>query len=601
MSTTFVTGLFYNKLQPSHSNVEKNRDLYFQQFKLLADTEIPICVYTDTNYYKSLAGIVKNYRNVRIERIYSSVEEELETFRLCKEYEGELTLPDCRNHEKDNAFYMTLMNAKIELVYDATQKNPFKTRHFAWIDFGIFKMIHNPVFCQNKLKILSKSHYEDEFLCFPGFADKSPENMGGKRSEGSAGMVDTSFLNEIKWRFLGSFFIGDLQSITKFYRLSRHCLKEIYTLHKKIIWEVNVWDYIENNYPWDIVWYKANHDDTILDVPACIYSKCLVRSPNTKRQSLIHRKIDDILANDNSQCFFNSSSVSYCEKYRETEPEPEHYINIRCVNYHILNDGIYSISHPDGRIISRNLFCKIKLVDEADKETELFKIEDVVEILPPPIEEKNKYRMSLGMEDVRIYPTKNGIGFISTSMNYTDSCGTQMFMGEYKDEQMVNVCRLNKSDSPRTWEKNWIPLPNGRIVYEWGPYFTVGKLNATDIDVCDFETVQNIDTSNDSMLRKCKGSTLFVPLGCGRFLGVVHFNEGDAPRKYFHCLVELVYVEETGNYHVVKHSESFYFSSLGIEYCLGFRIWKNQYHFWVSKYDREPYLLCVPMENIVFI
>lgn len=597
MSLTFVTGLFHNESHPS--NIKDDKSKYMQNFKHLADTGIPICVYTDKYYCKELTDMANNYMNIQTVKVCAS---ELETFRICEEGEGDgesTILPAYRNTIKDNKFYITLMNAKIELVHDAIQKNPFHTRNFAWIDFGIFKMVQNTALGQNKLTILSKCHFQDKFICFPGCWKKStPSN---------ASSTDSYFLDNIVWRFCGSFFIGDSQSLTDFYEMNRQGLKEILTLHKKLVWEVNVWDYIERTMEWNPTWYKADNDDTIFDMPSWIHSKCLIQSPNIVKQFVADKQIDEILSVQGEEGEYNrffTSSTSYV-KLRDASGNLEHYINLRCVNYKILENGSYICYDSSGNthgitnILNKNLLCKINFSRAPLRGDipELFEIENVVEIAPPSIEEKNGTAYAKGMEDVRIFPTHKGVGFIGSSMNYANSGGTQMFMGEYSEGRMENVRMLQNMKETRVWEKNWIPLPGGRVIYEWGPSFVVGALN----EKYEFEPIQVKDTSDESILKKCKGSTLFIPWKHGRYLGVVHYHEGDSPRKYYHCLVELVVDKETGKYYIVRHSIPFYFSLIGIEYCLGFSVWQNNFHFWVSQFDRDPYLMSVPTENIEFV
>jgi hypothetical protein len=47
------------------------------------------------------------------------------------------SLPSARNEGKDIDGYLMVINSKTEFMCDAIEKNPWKSTHFAWIDFNI--------------------------------------------------------------------------------------------------------------------------------------------------------------------------------------------------------------------------------------------------------------------------------------------------------------------------------------------------------------------------------------------------------------------------------------------------------------------------------
>ena len=69
------------------------------------------------------------------------------------------------------------------------------------------------------------------------------------------------------------------------------------------------------------------------------------------------------------------------------------------------------------------------------------------------------------------------------------------------------------------------------------------------------------------------------------WVGVVHFSEELHPRQYFHRLVLL----DKHSFEPLKYTDPFYFCHLGVEFCIGFTKKEEDYVFWISQLDRDPY------------
>ena len=69
-----------------------------------------------------------------------------------------------------------------------------------------------------------------------------------------------------------------------------------------------------------------------------------------------------------------------------------------------------------------------------------------------------------------------------------------------------------------------------------------------------------------------KGSS---PFGPDELVGMVHFSEDTKPRSYFHMMVIL----DKMSLKPLRYSESFVFETVGIEFCIGFRIHNGNYDF----------------------
>ena len=128
---TFVTALY--KLD---ERIYCTLEMYLNYFKPLADTGIHIHLFLQPKLYDEYIGNIGERSNIYITQL------EFEDLPIYKQLCGvELDLPANRNIEKDTREFMILMNSKVEFVKRAIDQNIFNSTHFAWIDFGISKII----------------------------------------------------------------------------------------------------------------------------------------------------------------------------------------------------------------------------------------------------------------------------------------------------------------------------------------------------------------------------------------------------------------------------------------------------------------------------
>lgn len=230
--TIFVSALI--NLHEDRSK-EKSTEERFKFFHKLEETGVRIHLFLSrdiTDYYPPA--------NVSVEYIDLH---ELDTY---KELEGlEYSLPSSRNLHKDTANYMILMNSKIEFIHRAMKS--VEATHYAWIDFSIFHVLSKEE-TPAHIHLLGNQPFT-QGIFVPGCWNK----------------CEPSF-SKICWRFCGGFFIGDRDSIKKFYEVYRNNFKET-VIMKGLAWEVNVWAWFEYTNKIEFNWYKGDHNDTILDVP----------------------------------------------------------------------------------------------------------------------------------------------------------------------------------------------------------------------------------------------------------------------------------------------------------------------------------------------
>ena len=480
-----------------------------------------------------------------------------------------VSLPEKRNREKDTYEYMVYMNSRVELMEDAISENWWNTTHYAWIDFYTSKLFRQKGDTLDFLQKLSVKQITPQKLTIPGCWPKL-ENIN-------------TIAQEIYWRFCGGFFVGDVDSIRHFGILYRAHFTEFLKKYRSITWEVNFWAYLEYKYKWNPVWYKGDHDDSIVNVSADMYTLGL----DSRIQSCVTYSYPEFPE-------FHSGSASYLFH------GGKHLLNTRYVSYWIYPNGYYKFYNADRTISNRNIVSELNDHTMLPKYyREMGKVYNTAgeEFVPPP---KPKPYMSEGLEDIRLYSLGDTIRFIATTFSYAENDRPRIMVGTYSvDTLEYRDCMVIRPPTDTSCEKNWIPLPKYNqetreweewFVYKWHP-FELGKV---------YNGVLHIEKqfqTNTAIFNKVRGSTTFTDYGDGKHLvGLVHSSEEHAPRHYYHMLVLL----DKETFEPKQYSNTFCFYELSIEFCIGMACNTNtqMYTFWISRFDRSPIMLTVRMSDI---
>lgn len=596
-TTTFVTS-FVNIDSQIHINGNIARQ--FEKFREIAVTNINICLFVNSDNIVLATEYAREFSNIRVMPVVSI--ETLWVNQICSQY-NDIELPTYRNLIKDTHNHLLLINSKTEFMYRAIKANPFKTSHFAWIDFDISHIFDRMTETQRKLKWLAECQtLTKSFITFPGCI--APLTINDKIHT-----IENIFDN-VLWRFCGCFFMGDKESV-----LHMH---ELYILHwsafifkyKRLTWEVNFWAWLEattfyRNKIWNINWYNADHNDTIFNIPIRLYTICLsdinLQSPDQDSGYICLTRPTPIFASSSEvigRKYINTTNTIY--DYPEIfgfVPASACYLNTswgkkilntRYVNY-IIVDGRYVFLDGGDTIITRNLMCYL---------SDTF-YPEVFHIMNEPIDLKSpsKHTGIQGLEDIRLFEEMGHIKFMATSYNYSNVEEARIVKGDY-DILLFELSNRTVIQSPENshCEKNWTPICNNnvnmtdnkrtRIIYKWQP-LTIGYIDD------GLFVSERIFTTSMPDFGTLRGSSPFIDMG-NIYLGVIHFSIKSNVSSYYHIMVSLDKITLEPK----CFSSPFYFEKEGIEFCLGFSADMGTYIFWISRNDRDPMMMEIDSEYL---
>ena len=632
-TTTFVTAFIdvYGDAPFDHRNVEWR----YTHFRTLAESGIPLCVYVDPSGHDRMTTLATEFPNIYV-MPPRTLQQTWAHYNYTHSQTDPLCLPNDAHPVKDTIDYLLLMNAKIEFVYDAVVLNPWNTDHFAWIDFSLPFLFLDVVACKTHLHRIAHTVY-------PLYSEPRVYMCGcrGYSDEDVVQLVTDPPLDRAHWRFFGGIFVGHRTALIEFHDLCRDQFPRFLKQHRKMVWEINYWAWLESVTPtwWQssVVRYTAEHNDTILshfseDVYASPPAhQRLLDMPGAVSNVYDYTRLDRDI--DNEPIFVPSSASYVYDPTRDI-----HWLLTRYVNYSQDKWGCYTVRDPHRHIRTRNVLSRL----DPDPDPDMVPL-DYIEVQDPtdlPINSAlaTAHNVYLGVEDVRIYMHGTDLRFIGTTFEYADGSCLRMAEGVI-DTESAKMTQSRVLDPPN-WtycEKNWTPVPSMAVpsmavpsmtvpsmtnadtesqsemyfVYKWSP-MQIGCASTvvdgrvpTVIEPADIEMDTNVTLPNklyivqthdisDPLFRRIKGSTTFSKGVDHSLVGVVHFSIDGSPRKYYHMLLSL----DPDTLRPHKYSTPFYFDKIGIEFCIGFTTIRSAHHFWISRVDRDPMHICLPVESV---
>lgn len=513
----------------------KTHQWRMDNFIHIAKTGVPIVLYVDEEI--KLAYDWSKFSNVVLRDVDYS---KSWTYKVCSLYKT--NLPASRNMVKDSFLFLCLMNMKIEFIVNAVNENPFNTNHFAWIDFNLSHIFKQKTATCEYMKFLTTCKWNPRFIANPGCWDKG---------QGIENIVDN-----INWRFCGGFMVGDGQSFLDLFDLYLEHFTIFMHRYRHITWEVNFWAWLEVNANWEIVWFKADHDDSIVRIPSHLFSRGLAEG-RTIRYAFPEKP------------GFYPSSCAYIKM------EDDHILNVRYVNYKLDECGRYHINHPKGHLETHNLRCYLTDDFAAIKPDPEFMWEGMIGL--------REYDKSItGLEDVRLFKSGDQLKYVATNKSYHVMQKIRIITGDYSASMaMFETGQVLEPPTDTYCEKNWIPISENRFIYRWSP-FEIGELEGNTLKIVKSVNVEHM------LLQKVRGST--TPLWSDSdkcYYCVVHYCEhihGAKTLAYYHMMVKL-----DADFIPFEWSNVFHFNRIGIQYCIGFTILeKGGFAFWFSEHDGNP-------------
>lgn len=152
---------------------------------------------------------------------------------------------------------------------------------------------------------------------------------------------------------------------------------------------------------------------------------------------------------------------------------------------------------------------------------------------------------------------------------------------DIEKRQFVNA-KIHKSNE---WcEKNWIPVafPESSFIYKWTREGIVLR-NADET-----HTTIPVSPEYSGLIHRFRGSTILMRWRQNRYKCVVHWSKDGSPRTYYHAIVAF-----GPDLSVTYISPGFMFEGEGIEFCIGYIPGETEDRFWVSRFDRDPFMLVV--------
>lgn len=248
--TTFVTA--YLKVYDEEYDMSRTFENRLKHFMLLLDLGINICIFIEPELKSKFDELELKYNNLKV--IQSIKIQQLELYKIGEENSQLCNLPANRNELKDTKNYMFLMLAKLEFIKKTIDLNPYNSDYFCWFDFSlpyIFKNLNNTLL---KIKNISNTEFKTDFICLPGCWNSKINNLDYLK-------------DNIVWRFCGGFLIGDKRSLIHFYIISHDYFLNFLNQTRTLVWEVNYWAWLENLDLISPIWYLADHNDSIVNIP----------------------------------------------------------------------------------------------------------------------------------------------------------------------------------------------------------------------------------------------------------------------------------------------------------------------------------------------
>lgn len=155
----------------------------------------------------------------------------------------ECPVPPTSSPDKDTPDYFIIQLNKAGWCDRAAELNPFHTRVFMWMDFGINYLLKQASLSDHVARL-----------------DPAHVRAGTIRIPGCAYFACPVYPTQLVWKYCGSMFAGDAEAVARMRADQRDVMTSLLT-HRLITWEVTVWFHMNALY---FDRYIADHNDSML-------------------------------------------------------------------------------------------------------------------------------------------------------------------------------------------------------------------------------------------------------------------------------------------------------------------------------------------------
>ena len=238
-------------------------------------------------------------------------------------------------------------------------------------------------------------------------------------------------------------------------------------------------------------------------------------------------------------------------------------------------NGYYHFYESDQKIRTRNLLSRLSPETWMPDESWFMDDAEVIgcDGSPLPMYET---KLSFGIEDIRIYSgDKDTLQFVGSTLGFSPEGNSRIVSGTVNGNKFTDV-KIHPSNE---WcEKNWIPVDNA-FIYKWSREGIILKMPSGETQIIP------VSPEYSGIIPRFRGSSILMPYQDG-YKCLVHWSKEGSPRTYYHATVVL-----TRELNILEISPGFMFEGPGVEFCIGYIPGETEDRFWVSRFDRDPYML----------
>lgn len=250
-TVTFVSA--YLKVYKDEYESWRGFDGRLEYFRKMLELGVFLCVYIESEYVTIFSELENTYPNLKVMEYLS-----MKDLPITQQTSNmSLALPIFRNELKDTSNYMCMILSKSVFVKRVIEMNPFKTEYVCWIDFSLPYVFKNMEKSLRKLNTISTYPFTEKKMYIPGCWSAS-ENLHTDIEK---------LITRVVWRFCGGILFGDNKSVMEFCEAHEKHLLSFLKEYETLVWEVNYWAWLELKGYIRPTWCKADHNDSILDIP----------------------------------------------------------------------------------------------------------------------------------------------------------------------------------------------------------------------------------------------------------------------------------------------------------------------------------------------